>query len=56
MGCQSCEVLCINGVNCHEHGCPDKWKDEERECMECGQKFKPERFEQMECKDCQQKA
>lgn len=40
--CHSCEVLYINGVRCHESGCPDAWKDEERECEECGQKFEPE--------------
>ena len=34
--CQSCEVLNINGVNCHEIGCPDAWKDYTRECKECG--------------------
>ena len=22
--CDSCEVLNINGVNCHEFGCPEK--------------------------------
>jgi len=40
--CKSCEVLYINGVKCHETGCPDAWKDYERECLWCGQKFKPE--------------
>ena len=22
--CPSCEVLMINGVRCHEHGCPER--------------------------------
>lgn len=26
--CDSCEVLTINGVYCHELGCPEAWKDE----------------------------
>jgi len=39
--CPSCEVLYINGVRCHETGCPDAWKDEVRECKWCGTEFKP---------------
>ena len=39
--CQSCEVLMINGLRCHEHGCPDAWGEETRECKWCGQQFKP---------------
>ena len=39
--CSSCEVLTINGVLCHETGCPDAWKDYTRKCKECGQLFKP---------------
>ena len=27
MDCESCEAVSINGVWCHEHGCPDA-KDE----------------------------
>ena len=42
MKCNSCEVLYINGLKCHEHGCPDAWRDEIRECKYCGIKFKPE--------------
>lgn len=41
--CNSCEILSINGVLCHELGCPEAWKDEVRECKWCGEKFKPER-------------
>lgn len=40
--CNSCEVSHINGVLCHENGCPEAWKDEVRECKWCGQEFKPE--------------
>ena len=39
--CNSCEALTINGVYCHEHGCPDAWKDETRKCEWCGQDYKP---------------
>ena len=40
--CQSCEALSINGMVCHESGCPDAWKDQIRECKECGCEFIPE--------------
>ena len=52
MLCDSCEVLYINGVKCHEQGCPDAWKDYERECTECGGKFKPDDKDQLTCDDC----
>lgn len=47
--CDSCEVMSINGVLCHEQGCPHAWKDESRECKWCGQEFNPERSEQDCC-------
>lgn len=34
MGCDACELLVINGVTCHETGCPRTNAD--RECRECG--------------------
>jgi len=40
--CQSCEAATINGVLCHEHGCPDAWRDYKAECKWCGQLFTPE--------------
>lgn len=49
MKCQSCEMLAINGIPCHETGCPDAWKDETRECKWCGQEFKPKHFETSFC-------
>ena len=49
--CPSCEVLYINGVRCHETGCPDAWRDEVRECKWCGTEFKPEDREQQFCDD-----
>jgi len=47
--CDSCEVLYINGIKCHEQGCPEAWKDYERECKWCGTKFKPEHSRQDFC-------
>jgi len=32
VGCSQCEALVINGVPCHEHGCPNK----PPVCRECG--------------------
>lgn len=29
--CDSCEVVMINGVRCHEHGCPNKAADAKRQ-------------------------
>lgn len=41
--CDSCQMLAINGVNCHESGCPNErktWDGETwilyRKCRECG--------------------
>lgn len=39
--CTQCEQLRINGVVCHETGCPEAWRDEIRECRECGTEFTP---------------
>ena len=40
--CDSCEALMINGVHCHETGCPDSWRDYSAECKWCGSDFMPE--------------
>jgi hypothetical protein len=51
--CNSCAVLVINNHICHEHGCPEAYKDEIRECKWCGQNFKPENNDQQFCStDC----
>jgi len=42
MQCEACEILVINGVRCHEIGCPSAWRDEIRECKWCGCEFQPE--------------
>ncbi len=41
MLCEQCECIYINGLKCHEHGCPDAWKDYKMECACCGAEFKP---------------
>lgn len=47
--CPSCQVLMIQGVRCHEPGCPDAWRDEVRVCHECGSNFTPTSSRQLEC-------
>lgn len=47
--CNSCGVMHINGVLCHETGCPDAWKEGTRECKWCGGEFKPEEKHQDCC-------
>ena len=49
--CNSCNILYINGVKCHETGCPESYKDEKRECLWCGSKFIPENKWQKTCSD-----
>lgn len=48
--CDSCEALMINGLYCHEHGCPEAWRTT-RECKWCGQAFEPESRWQVCCDD-----
>ena len=55
MKCNQCEMLSINGVPCHETGCPNSdkvWHDGEyvREyaCPECGELY----AERSEAGDC----
>ena len=49
--CDSCEVLNINGTNCHETGCPNAWKDSKRKCKWCGTEFTPDHRGQEYCDD-----
>ena len=48
----ACDAVTINGVYCHETGCPEKWRDYTEECDECGCDFKPEERYQGLCPDC----
>ena len=51
--CPSCQLIRINGVVCHETGCPDAWRDETRKCKWCGSEFTPEESYQTCCdQDC----
>lgn len=52
-GCDGCTVMRINGVLCHEPGCPDAWRDYSVECKECGCDFYPDHRGQQFCgTDC----
>lgn len=37
--CDQCDAVMINGVKCHEAGCPDAWRDRQVECLFCGSEF-----------------
>jgi len=53
--CSSCESLVINGLLCHEQGCPEAWKDEKRVCRWCGCEFEPsDKDQDFCCEDCAQ--
>ena len=53
--CDGCMVSTVNGVRCHEHGCPDAWRDEVRSCLWCGREFTPDAREQWYCdEECSQ--
>lgn len=47
--CQSCEAVRINGVLCHEIGCPDAWRDYSRDCQWCGATYMPDDQDQLCC-------
>jgi hypothetical protein len=53
MTCYQCEAIMIQGVYCHETGCPDTWRDQPRDCFECGCEFTPDTQHQTNCIDCQ---
>lgn len=50
--CDQCNVLYINGVRCHETGCPEAWRDHTVECGDCGCDFQPDERHQTICDDC----
>lgn len=52
MCCDQCELARINGVLCHETGCPLAYRDSVRECRECGCDFSPESRHQRICAGC----
>jgi hypothetical protein len=52
MACNSCQLLRINGIVCHEIGCPDSWRDYPVDCFECGCEFIRESSRDRVCPDC----
>ena len=59
MRCLQCEALMINGVFCHETGCPNSHLDANRkpyakDCLECGDTFQPDAEEpySIYCSSC----
>lgn len=48
--CEHCQELMINGVRCHETGCPDAWRHK-RECDWCGAVFMPNGRSQYCCSE-----
>ncbi len=50
--CSSCQVLAINGIRCHETGCPDAWRDDDVDCMECERTFQRKYRNQDVCIEC----
>lgn len=59
--CNSCQLVRINGVVCHETGCPESWRDPVTgkgypvPCFQCGCDFEPEERPSRYswCPDCQ---
>lgn len=51
-GCDGCRPVMINGVLCHERGCPMRWRDYEAECIECGLEFYRTERGQIVCGEC----
>lgn len=51
-GCDDCTPCMINGILCHEQGCPSSWKDYPVPCFECGCDFWPESRGERICSDC----
>ena len=50
--CDQCTILHINGVKCHESGCPVSWRDYDQPCGECGTDFRPATKHQSICDGC----
>jgi len=51
-GCDGCSPVRVNGILCHETGCPDGWRDRAADCVLCGCDFMPEERGQNICPDC----
>lgn len=53
LSCDSCQLARIQGVLCHERGCPCAWRDVRTECQSCGCEFIPDEKGQTLCSGCQ---
>lgn len=53
-GCDGCIPDTINGVLCHEQGCPFAWRDYPKVCAACGEQFYSRHGTQKYCgmEDC----
>lgn len=51
ISCPSCQLMRIQGVICHETGCPDSYLYITRECKWCGTNFSPEHRKHFYCDD-----
>ena len=57
MKCNQCQAIRINGIICHETGCPNSHinlntgKPYGKECAWCGTEFEPEDKHQKFCSD-----
>lgn len=49
--CHNCNTAYINGVLCHEHGCPTAFRVP-MNCKDCDTKFMPATKWQKYCQDC----
>ncbi len=60
MACDQCEAVSINGIACHETGCPNSWRHPVtmagylKPCFECGFDFTPEQQFESVCVDCRE--
>jgi len=52
MSCSQCQLMRIQGIVCHEIGCPLAYKDQLYECEICGNDFPPENRWDVVCEDC----
>lgn len=52
--CDGCSPSMINGIFCHEQGCPDEWRDRKIDCSECGCDFYPLTRYQKVCVECKE--
>ena len=55
-GCDGCSPSRINGLFCHEEGCPEAWRDRAISCFVCGCAFFPAEQDQQVCQDCRDDA